>query len=69
MASWSPFTFKCGLEVANRFVLAPLTTDASNDDGTAPDDEVEFVRRRAVKGFRAHRLCAASHSSRLSLNA
>jgi 2,4-dienoyl-CoA reductase-like NADH-dependent reductase (Old Yellow Enzyme family) len=51
MVSWSPFRFKCGLEVANRFALAPLTTDASNDDGTAPEDEVEFVRRRAANGF------------------
>lgn len=51
MVSWSPFRFKCGLEVANRFALAPLTTDASNDDGTAPEDEIEFVRRRAANGF------------------
>jgi len=51
MLSWSSFRFNCGLEVANRFALAPLTTDASNDDGTAPDDEVEFVRRRAANGF------------------
>ena len=31
--------------------MAPLTTDASHDDGTAPENELEFVRRRAANGF------------------
>ncbi len=39
--------------MANRFVIAPLTTDASHDDGTAPENEIEFVRRRAANGFGA----------------
>ena len=39
--------------MANRFAIAPLTTDASNEDGTAADDELEFVRRRAASGFGA----------------
>ncbi len=51
MTVWSPLRFNCGREAANRFVMAPLTTDASHDDGTAPDDELEFVRRRAAGGF------------------
>jgi 2,4-dienoyl-CoA reductase-like NADH-dependent reductase (Old Yellow Enzyme family) len=51
MTVWSPLKFNCGLEVANRFVMAPLTTDSSHDDGTAPEDEIEFVRRRAACGF------------------
>src|ERR1700760_4889027 len=53
MDVWSPVTFNCGRELANRFVIAPLTTDASNDDGTAAVDELEFVRRRAANGFGA----------------
>jgi 2,4-dienoyl-CoA reductase-like NADH-dependent reductase (Old Yellow Enzyme family) len=53
MDVWSPVTFNCGREMANRFVIAPLTTDASHDDGTAPENEIEFVRRRAANGFGA----------------
>src|SRR6201985_3060316 len=51
MVVWSPLKFNCGRETANRFVIAPLTTDASHDDGTATDGEIEFVRRRAANGF------------------
>jgi 2,4-dienoyl-CoA reductase-like NADH-dependent reductase (Old Yellow Enzyme family) len=53
MDVWSPLRFNCGQEISNRFVIAPLTTDASNEDGTAPDDELEFVRRRSASGFGA----------------
>src|ERR1700753_3052166 len=53
MAVWSPFRFNSGQEIANRFVIAPLTTNASHDDGTATEDELEFVRRRAASGFGA----------------
>ncbi len=53
MVVWSPLRFNCGREVANRFVMAPLTTDSSHEDGTAPENELEFVRRRAASGFGA----------------
>lgn len=53
MVVWSPLRFNCGQEISNRFVIAPLTTDASNEDGTAADDELEFVRRRSASGFGA----------------
>ncbi len=53
MVVWSPFRFNCGQEISNRFVIAPLTTDASHEDGTAADDELEFVRRRSAGGFGA----------------
>src|SRR4029079_926535 len=53
MIVWSPFRFNSGREIANRFVMAPLTTDSSHEDGTAPDNEIEFVRRRAASGFGA----------------
>ena len=53
MAVWSPFQFNSGQEMANRFVIAPLTTNASNEDGTASEGEIEFVRRRAASGFGA----------------
>jgi len=53
MGVWSPFRFNCGREIANRFVIAPLTTDSSHEDGTATENELEFVRRRAASGFGA----------------
>jgi 2,4-dienoyl-CoA reductase-like NADH-dependent reductase (Old Yellow Enzyme family) len=53
MAVWSPFRFNCGQEIANRFVIAPLTTNSSHQDGTATESELEFVRRRAASGFGA----------------
>ncbi len=53
MVVWSPFQFNSGQELANRFVIAPLTTNSSNEDGTAAEDELEFVRRRAASGFGA----------------
>ncbi len=53
MVVWSPFRFNSGQRMANRFAMAPLTTDSSNEDGTATEDELEFVRRRAASGFGA----------------
>lgn len=53
MVVWSPFRFNCGREMANRLAIAPLTTNASNDDGTATEGELEFVRRRSANGFGA----------------
>src|SRR5947209_1673701 len=53
MVVWSPFRFNSGREMANRFAMAPLTTDSSHEDGTATEHELEFVRRRAASGFGA----------------
>lgn len=53
MVVWSPFRFNSGQEIANRFVIAPLTTNSSHEDGTATESELEFVRRRAASGFGA----------------
>ena len=39
--------------MANRFAIAPLTTNSSHEDGTATEHELEFVRRRAAGGFGA----------------
>ncbi len=51
MVVWSPLRFNSGQEASSRFVMAPLTTDSSHDDGTAPENELAFVRRRAASGF------------------
>src|SRR5580700_8155033 len=53
MVVWSPFKFNSGQEMANRFAIAPLTTDSSQEDGTATEHELEFVRRRSANGFGA----------------
>src|ERR1700759_2388975 len=53
MVVWSPFRFNSGREMANRFAMAPLTTDASHEDGTVTEHELEFVRRRAACEFGA----------------
>src|SRR6202789_4609639 len=53
MVVWSPCRFNSGREMANRFAMAPLTTDSSHEDGTATEHELEFVRRRAACGFGA----------------
>jgi 2,4-dienoyl-CoA reductase-like NADH-dependent reductase (Old Yellow Enzyme family) len=53
MVVWSPFRFNSGREMANRFAMAPLTTDSSHEDGTVTENELEFVRRRAASGFGA----------------
>src|SRR3981189_1122816 len=53
MVVWSPLGFNCGRGTANRFAIAPLTTDSSHEDGTATENELEFVRRRAAGGFGA----------------
>ena len=53
MVVWSPFRFNSGREMANRFAIAPLTTDSSHENGTATEHEIEFVRRRAAGGFGA----------------
>ncbi|WP_420538564.1 hypothetical protein, partial [Maribacter polysiphoniae] len=43
----SPFSFPVsGVEIANRIVLAPMTTFSGNDDGTTTDAEVAYYRER-----------------------
>src|ERR1700730_13690651 len=53
MVVWSPLRFNSGREIANRFAMAPLTTDASHEDGRVTEHELEFVRRRAAGGVGA----------------
>jgi 2,4-dienoyl-CoA reductase-like NADH-dependent reductase (Old Yellow Enzyme family) len=53
MVVWSPLRFNSGPEMANRFAMAPLTTDSSHEDGSVTEGELEFVRRRAASRFGA----------------
>jgi 2,4-dienoyl-CoA reductase-like NADH-dependent reductase (Old Yellow Enzyme family) len=40
------FTFKNGITIKNRVVMAPMTTWSSNDDYTISDEEVKYYKRR-----------------------
>ncbi|WP_195780483.1 NADH-dependent flavin oxidoreductase [Priestia megaterium] len=40
------FTFKNGVTLKNRVVMAPMTTWSSNDDYTISDEEVKYYKRR-----------------------
>jgi 2,4-dienoyl-CoA reductase-like NADH-dependent reductase (Old Yellow Enzyme family) len=48
---WTPFCFRNGAVAQNRFVLAPMTTDASDPDGLVTGEELAYLRRRAESGF------------------
>ncbi len=40
-------TLPNGVELKNRFVLAPLTHTSSNDDGTISDVEIPYIEKRS----------------------
>jgi 2,4-dienoyl-CoA reductase-like NADH-dependent reductase (Old Yellow Enzyme family) len=44
---FEPMVLAPGLVLRNRIAMAPMTTWASNDDGTVSDEEVAYYRRRA----------------------
>jgi 2,4-dienoyl-CoA reductase-like NADH-dependent reductase (Old Yellow Enzyme family) len=53
----------------NRFVLAPMTTDASDPDGTVTREELAYARRRCASGFgTAISSCAYVHDDGRSWN-
>ncbi len=55
----SPLTFRCGLTMKNRFMLAPLTNTQSHEDGTLSDDEFNWLTMRAKGGFGLVMTCAS----------
>ncbi len=52
-------TLPRGTTLPNRFVLAPLTNQQSNDDGTLSDEEHHWLTLRARGGFGMTMTCAA----------
>lgn len=63
----SPFDaveFAHGPAMANRFMLAPLTNQQSNPDGTLSEDEYQWLTYRAEGGFGLTMTCA-SHVQRI----
>lgn len=55
---FTPLTFARGREMPNRFLLSPMTTRQSNDDGTLSDEEFEWLIARARGGFGMTMTCA-----------
>ncbi len=55
-----PLAFKCGIEMKNRFMLAPLTNTQSFEDGRLSDVELNWLAMRA-KGQFGLVMTAASH--------
>ena len=52
-------SFMHGPDMKNRFMLAPLTNDQSNTDGTLSDEEYHWLTMRAKGGFGLTMTCAA----------
>lgn len=52
-------TFKNGVTMPNRFMLAPLTNTQSYDDGKLSDDEFYWLTQRAKGGFGLTMTCAS----------
>lgn len=52
-------TFKCGITMKNRFMLAPMTNTQSHDDGTLSDAELKWLTMRAKGGFGLVMTCAS----------
>jgi 2,4-dienoyl-CoA reductase-like NADH-dependent reductase (Old Yellow Enzyme family) len=46
-ALFTPLTLRCGLVLANRITIAPMTTWSSHQDGTIHPDEIAYLRRRS----------------------
>lgn len=55
----APLTFRTGLTLRNRVVLAPLTNKQSHDDGTLSDEELRFLAMRAEGGYGLITTCAS----------
>lgn len=55
----SAIDFSCGKRMKNRFSLAPLTNQQSNQDGTLSDQEFNWLTMRAKGQFGLVMTCAA----------
>jgi 2,4-dienoyl-CoA reductase-like NADH-dependent reductase (Old Yellow Enzyme family) len=52
-------SFASGTQMANRFMLAPLTNQQSHADGTLSNEEHHWLTMRAQGGFGLTMTCAA----------
>lgn len=51
--------FNCGTTMKNRFMLAPLTNQQSNNNGALSEDEFKWLTMRAKGGFGLTMTCAS----------
>ncbi|WP_329903964.1 NADH-dependent flavin oxidoreductase [Porphyromonas pogonae] len=59
---FSSFRFpKCGIELKNRIVMAPMTTFSGHDDGMVSDEELEYYKERAATAGLILPACAYIH--------
>lgn len=56
---FTPLSFNRGPTMKNRFMLAPLTNQQSNEDGVCSDEEFNWLTKRAEGGFGLTMTCAA----------
>jgi 2,4-dienoyl-CoA reductase-like NADH-dependent reductase (Old Yellow Enzyme family) len=61
---FQPLTFRRGLPMKNRFMLAPLTNCQSHDDGVLSEHEFHWLTMRAKGGFGLTSTCAAHVQAR-----
>lgn len=54
-----PLTFKNGMRMPNRFMLAPMTNTQSYEDGKLSDEEYHWLTLRAKGGFGLTMTCAS----------
>jgi 2,4-dienoyl-CoA reductase-like NADH-dependent reductase (Old Yellow Enzyme family) len=56
---FTPLNFSRGPALKNRILLAPLTTEQSNEDGTASQDDFDWIETCARAGYSMVMTCAA----------
>lgn len=56
----TPLTLPRGPELANRLLLAPLTSQQSHTDGTATEDDFRWIESCARNGYSMVMNCAAN---------
>src|SRR5882757_5695166 len=61
-SAFTPIDLASGASLSNRFVLAPLTNQQSQPDGTLTDHEIGWLLSRADGGFGTV-MTAAAHVS------
>ncbi|MCU1645768.1 MAG: oxidase [Nocardia sp.] len=50
---WAPLRLNSGATLSNRFMLAPMTTNASDPDGSVTEAELSYLARRGAGEFGA----------------
>lgn len=59
LSASKPIIFPGGISAKNRFMLAPMTNQQSNEDGSLSEDEFNWLVKRAEGGFGMVMTCAS----------